>query len=206
MADMMNMDDGGWDESMYDDIAGEQTELLKKVIFVIDRSGSMDGTTIGTINSVMEELLSELDADNIRVAAVEVDENVTWKTEVPVQTSQLGIWERTKSGSFSNLGMAFEQLIQKLEQKSWKELGKDGSEYYFVLFSDGFATDKYETAMNKLEKLPEFKSAKRLAINFQKIGNWKLLIQFAGDKKQVIEAVGSGAIDRVENAVLQMLK
>lgn len=206
MVDMMNMDGSGWDESMFDDIAGDEPDVIKRVIFLIDRSGSMDGTTIGTINSIMEELLSELDEDSIRIAAAEVDETVEWKTEEPVSASRFGPWERTRSGSFSNLGEMFSQLAARLKKSGWQEQGKKGAIDYFILFSDGLASDDYRNSLNKLSGMPAFQNGKRMAVNFSEIKNDELLIAFAGNEKSVINASGSRAIDVVENAILKMVK
>lgn len=206
MSDMMNMDGDGWDESMFDDIAGDEPDIIKRVIFLIDRSGSMDGTTIGTINSVMEELLSELDEHNIRIAAAEVDENVEWKTEEPVMASRFGSWERTRSGSFSNLGGMFAQLAAKLKKSGWQERGKKGAIDYFILFSDGLASDDYKQGLAALSAVPAFQKGKRMVINFSEIKNDELLNAFTGNGGNVINASGSGAIDKVEHAILSMVK
>ena len=128
MSEIMNMDGSGWDESMFDDITGDKPEIIKRVTFLIDRSGSMDGTTIGTINTVMEELLSELDRNDIRIAVAELDEQVEWKTDAPITISQFGAWERTRSGSFSSLGRAFSQLASRLNSAAWQEQGPEGAE------------------------------------------------------------------------------
>jgi len=207
MADMMDMMSGdAWDESMFDDIAGDRPDILKKVTFLIDHSGSMDGTTIGTINSVMEEILSELDEHKTRIAVAEIDEEVQWKTEIPVSVSHLGSWERTRSGSFSNLGAAFSQLADRLGTVGWQEEGTKGSAFYFILFSDGLASDDAKIDLKKLAAIPDFQNGKRMSINFSSVRNDELLSAFAGGEKNVIQASGSGAIDMVENAVLKMLK
>lgn len=206
MVDMMNMDDGGWDESLFDDIAGDIPDFIKRITFLIDRSGSMDGITIGTVNSVMEELLSELDEHRVRIAVAEVDEQVEWKTEQPVTLSQFSTWERTRSNSFSNLGEAFSQLADKLTKSEWQEQGTNGSQDYFVLFSDGLATDDYQTGLRALAGTPAFQSGKRLAINFSDIENPELLRSFAGDQKNVIHVSGNSGIDVVEHAILEMVK
>ncbi len=206
MVDMMNMDGDGWDESMYDDIAGDEPDIIKRVIFLIDRSGSMDGTTIGTINSVMEELLSEMDEHSIRIAAAEVDEQVEWKTQEPTPAARFGSWERTRSGSFSNLGEMFSQLAVRLKRSDWQESGKKGSADYFILFSDGLSSDEYKKGLSALFAIPAFQTGKRMAVNFSEIRNDELLEAFAGNAKNVIYASGSGAIDVVENAILNMVK
>lgn len=205
MDDMMNMDGSGWDESMFDDIAGDEPDLIKKVVFLIDRSGSMDGTTIGTINTVMEELLSELDEHKIRIAAAEIDENIEWQTDAPVSASQFGSWERTRSGSFSNLGKAFAKLAENLKKPDWQEKGKKGAIYYFILFSDGLASDDYKAGLQALLDVPSFYNGKRMVVNFSDIQNPELLGLFTGNKKNVIQASGRGAIDVVENAILNMV-
>lgn len=206
MADMMNMDGSGWDEDMFDDMTSGATAWIRKIVFLIDRSGSMDGTTIGTINSVMEEILSELDDDDIRIAVAETDEKIEWKTDSPVSVRTLGSWERTRSGSFSNLGAMFSELAANLKKKDWNETGTKGVKNYFILFSDGLATDEYREPLKKLTELAEFKSGKRLSVTFSDLNNGQLLFAFAGDKKQVVDGSGSGAIDRVEQAILEMLK
>ncbi len=206
MSEIMNMDGSGWDESMFDDITGDKPEIIKRVTFLIDRSGSMDGTTIGTINTVMEELLSELDRNDIRIAVAELDEQVEWKTDAPITISQFGAWERTRSGSFSSLGRAFSQLASRLNSAAWQAQGAKGSRDYFVLFSDGLASDMYQKGLKELTAVPAFRSGRRIVISFSNLENLELLRTFAGSEKHVIHASGSGAVDFVEQAILKMLE
>ena len=63
MTDVMKLDGEDWDESMFEDVFGDTAEYVKLVVFLVDSSGSMEGTIIGSVNSIMEEVLSELERD-----------------------------------------------------------------------------------------------------------------------------------------------
>lgn len=148
MTDVMNLDSNDWDESMFDDVLGDVPDFMKLVVILIDSSGAMEGTVIGSVNSIMEEVLSEMERDkgHRRLAVVTFDQDVTWMNEKAQEVEDFGSWRRIHGGSLSNMGEAFKQLGGRLSQPDWCPKGRRGISGRFILFP----TDLRQTAMRKV--------------------------------------------------------
>ena len=205
MADMMDLD-GGWDENMFDDVLGDNPDIMKLVVFLIDSSGSMEGTVIGTINSVMEEVLSEMEKDKSHkcISIVRFGEGVQWNAAKPQTIEEVGGWSRIQASNLSNMGEAFKQLGEKLEQKDWCPSGQKGIKGVFVLFSDGMATDHYEDGMAVLKKSGIFQKGKKLAVNFSERYDRDVLLDFAEKDENILNAKSS-EIGKAEKKVISVI-
>lgn len=204
MADMMNLESEEWDSDMFDDVFGDIPDRIILLVFLIDCSGSMEGTIIGTINSIMEELFSDLDGNNIRISVLQIDKEIRWNSEHPMTIQEYGSWNRIHAGSLSHLGEAFMQLGKKLEDKTWCSVGKNGIEGVFVLFSDGMATDHYEDGMKYLKANTIFKHGKKLAINFSERKDSVVLNEFTGNEHNVMD-ISNRDISKAEKKILSLV-
>ena len=90
--------------------AGEQDfldtmEPAKKsmtIFFLIDASGSMKGTKIGSLNGTMEELLPSLigvgeASTDVKIAIMKFSTDVEWVTPEPVRIEEYQYWKDRKS-------------------------------------------------------------------------------------------------------------
>jgi hypothetical protein len=114
------------------------------LVFMIDTSGSMDGTKIGSVNSVFEELTLELKSMveeypglRIKIAALEFSTGARWITgdgPLPVEQFQ---WKHIEAGGFTDTGAAFNLLDKTLsaETSPGDESGK--TEIVLLLLTDG---------------------------------------------------------------------
>lgn len=181
MADMMNLDGADWEDEL-DDIFGDVAEYVRVMVVLVDCSGSLDGTVIGSVNSLMEEVLADLErvSGECRIVVITYGDKVTWSSGSPKKLENFGGWKRLHAEGFSNLGEALKQLADKLKKKDWYPKGTIDTKEVFVLFSDGMATDRYETGMELIKKSDVFQRAARLAVNFSELSDIKVLEDFAG--------------------------
>ena len=103
----------------------EITPSPRKVMtlfYLIDTSGSMGGSRIGTVNAAMEEcipLLKEVAAANddaeIKVAILQFSSGCSWVTPVsgPVGLDDI-IWNDLQAGGMTEFGGALLELDKKL--------------------------------------------------------------------------------------------
>lgn len=204
MADMMNMDGSGWDADMFDDIFGDVPDKVALAVFLIDRSGSMDGTVLGTVNSILEEVLADLSRNEIKIAIAQIDQCVAWNASYPVEAREYRNWDRIQAGDLSNMGEAFMQLGKKLEDRTWCPVGKHGIEGTFILFSDGMATDHYESGLNYLKSNKIFQDGKKLAVNFSVKKDIGVLLDFAGSQNNFVDA-GNKDIRKITKHILSLI-
>ena len=101
-------------------------EIAKKsmvLFFLIDCSGSMGGSKIGTVNSVMEELIPEIrgiggaDAD-IKIAVLKFSGGSEWMYSEPISVEDFE-WKPLDAENVTDLGSAFTELSSKLSRNSF---------------------------------------------------------------------------------------
>lgn len=206
MADAMNLDSSDWDESMFEDVFGDVADVMGLVVFLIDSSGSMDGTVIGSVNSIMEELLAEMERDkgHRQMAVVSFGEEVTWMNQKPQTVEEFGSWRRIHAGALSNMGEAFTQLARRLGEPGWCTSGRNGISGKFILFSDGLATDRCEEGLERLLAQPVFRDGERLAVNLSEKKDMGVLKGFAGKEENVLH-LKSSEIGKAEKRILSVI-
>lgn len=206
MTDVMKLDGEDWDESMFEDVFGDTAEYVKLVVFLVDSSGSMEGTIIGSVNSIMEEVLSELERDkgHKRLVVIEFGEEVTWMNSNPKTVEEFGSWKRIHGGTLSNMGEALKQLSEKLKDPNWCPKGRKGVSGRFILFSDGLATDRYEEGMELLKSQEVFQKGERLAVNLSDKMDKSVLEDFTGKTENVL-CIKSSEIGKAEKKILSVI-
>ncbi len=187
MADMMNLDGASWSDN-YDDIFGDVPDYVRLLVILVDCSGSLEGTLIGSVNSLMEEVLSDMEnlSGERRILVITYGDNVTFSNETPQRLDEFGGWKRVHAGGFSNLGEALKMLSKKMENVDWYPKGRKETREIFVLFSDGMATDHYQDGLDLLKKNAVFQRAVRFAVNFSDLMDGEVLENFAGKKEWVL--------------------
>ena len=101
-------------------------EIAKKsmvLFFLIDCSGSMGGSKIGTVNSVMEELIPEIrgiggaDAD-IKLAVLKFSGGCEWMYDEPISIDEFE-WKPLDAENVTDLGSALTELAAKLSRNEF---------------------------------------------------------------------------------------
>ena len=134
-------------------------EIAKKsmvLFFLIDCSGSMGGSKIGTVNSVMEELIPEIqgiggaDAD-IKIAVLKFSGGSEWMYSEPISVDQFE-WKPLDAENVTDLGSAFSELSGKLSRNSFMSSPSLSFAPVMILMSDGYPTDNFEKGLEELRK------------------------------------------------------
>ena len=162
------------------------------LFFVVDTSGSMSGSKIGTVNSVIEEVIpeirniSEKNADaEISIAVLEFSNGARWETPQPMDPKDFK-WNYLNADGLTDFGEMCKCLNEKLSRKAF--MGETAGAYAPAIFllSDGEPTDDYARELQKLQENKWFKSAIKVAIAIGEDANKQVLTEFTGHPEAVL--------------------
>lgn len=137
-------------------------------IWVLDISGSMHGERIAALNYAIKEAIPAMQEAakgninaEIMVRTLTYSTDVKWhiKERTPVNKY---LWSDVEAHGLSNLGKAFTELANALDDSVMPERGLPP---VLVLVTDGQATDEYKAGLDLLMSKTWGKKAVRLAIS-----------------------------------------
>ena len=190
----------------------EITPAPRKVMtlfYLVDTSGSMDGSRIGTVNAAMEEcipLLKEVDAANddaeIKVAILQFSSGCSWVTPVsgPVGLDDI-IWDDLQAGGMTEFGGALLELDKKLSRNEYLNSQTGAYAPVILLLSDGGPTDNWEIGLNKIKENNWFKHAIKIAINIDSESDRYVLAQFTGNPEAIIDVDDKATLKKMIHKV-----
>ena len=182
--------------SLLDQIAPSPRKVMT-LFYIVDSSGSMTGSKIGTVNAAMEEAvtvdLKEISAANddaeIRVAIMQFSSGCSWITPAsgPISIDDI-IWTNCNASGLTDLGAACKELDSKLSRNGYLQSQTGAYAPVILLFSDGGPTDNWEQGLAQLKENNWFKHAIKIAIAIGEDADKAVLGKFTGSPESVIEA------------------
>lgn len=176
---------------LYDDVV-EVPRRTMVLFFVVDCSGSMSGSKIGTVNTAIEEVIPELkdisesNADaQIKIATLQFSTGARWNENSPVP-AEIFRWNYLDANGLTDLGEACIQLNEKLSRNAFMSDTTGSFAPAIFLLSDGAPTDNYEHGLEKLKKNNWFKKAIKVAVAIGEDANTRVLEEFTGNIESVI--------------------
>jgi uncharacterized protein YegL len=164
------------------------------LFFMIDTSGSMEGSSIGSVNSVFEELMLELKRiveDNpglhIKTAALEFSSGARWITRdgpVPVEQFQ---WKPIEADGVTDVGEAFKLLDKTLSTETFPVDESGKAEIVLFLLTDGSPTDNWQNEFEKLKRNNWFKASRKFGVAIGDDADIDMLKEFTGSEESVVE-------------------
>jgi len=164
------------------------------LFFLIDTSGSMNGSKIGAVNAAIEEVIPELkdisaaNADaEVKIAALEFSDSASWITgEGPVPVDNF-LWRYVDAFGNTAMGNAFRKLNEKLSTKGF--MSETFGSYAPVIFllSDGEPTDDFAGGLDELKSNKWFNAAIKVAVAIGDDANKNRLAEFTGSHESVLE-------------------
>ncbi len=174
------------------DGAVEVARRTMTLFFVVDASGSMDGSKMGTLNAAVEEVIPEIrkisgeNADAaIKVAVLEFASGARWITPAPMDAADFS-WSFLNAGGLTDFGQACRQLDEKLSRKAFMSDVAGSFAPAIFLLSDGEPTDDYQPELKKLKENNWFKKAIKVAVAIGDDANRDVLAEFTGSKEAVL--------------------
>ena len=157
------------------------------LFFMIDTSGSMVGSKIGSVNDAIENVLpmiGEISDENpdaeINVAALEFSTGTHWLYDEPKEAKEF-IWQKVEADGLTSLGEACEELNKKLSRNGGFMSSPSGCfAPAIILLSDGGPTDNFEGGLRSLQGNSWYKNAIKIAIAIGDDADKEVLKQFTG--------------------------
>lgn len=172
--------------------AVEVARRTMTLFFLVDTSGSMDGSKIGTLNSAIEEVLPEickLSGENadaaIKIAVLEFSSGARWITPAPMDAKDFQ-WNDLNADGLTDFGEMCKMLNEKLSRKAFMSDVAGSYAPAIFLLSDGEPTDDYQKELGKLKENNWFKKAIKVAVAIGEDANKDVLAEFTGNKEAVI--------------------
>lgn len=190
----------------------EITPSPRKVMtlfYLVDTSGSMGGSRIGTVNAAMEEcipLLKEVaianDDAEIKVAILQFSSGCSWVTPVsgPVGLDDI-IWNDLQAGGMTEFGGALLELDKKLSRNEYLNSQTGAYAPVILLLSDGGPTDNWEVGLNKIKENNWFKHAIKIAIDIESGSDRSVLAQFTGNPEAILDAKDTATLKKMIHKV-----
>lgn len=180
----------------YEDDFLDAMEPAKKsmtIFFLIDVSGSMKGTKIGSLNSTMEELLPSLigvgeASTDVKIAIMKFSTDVEWVTPEPVRIEEYQYWNRLEAEGLTFMGDAFLELSRKLSRSSFLNSPTISFAPVIFLLSDGSPNDDWKKGLETLKQNKWFQHALKIALGIGSKVNMDVLRAFTGNDELAVQA------------------
>jgi len=176
---------------------GANAEIARKTLvmfYLVDVSGSMEGTKIATVNEAMRELLPEMkkisdgNADAvIKLAVMQFSSGAEWITQFPVDFEDF-TWIDLEACGATYLGEACNLLNSKLNKDEFLQDKVGNLAPVIILMSDGGPNDDFYSGLAKLKENRWFRHAIKVAIAIGDDADKNVLADFTGTNETVIEA------------------
>jgi len=160
------------------------------LFFIVDTSGSMDGTKIGAVNTAIREVLPELkgiggsDVD-LKIACLKFSSGCSWMHPSPVPAEKFQ-WYNLSADGVTDFGAACRELSDKMAKEKFLSAPSASVAPAIFLMSDGEPTDDYKKGLSELQKNNWFKYAIKVAVAIGEDANTDILKEFTGNIEAVI--------------------
>ena len=194
--------------SLLEDITPSPRKVMT-LFYLVDTSGSMSGSRIGTVNAAMEEcipLLKEVaqanDDAEIKVAILQFSSGCSWITPAsgPVDLEDI-IWNDLQAGGMTEFGGALFELDKKLSRNEYLKSQTGAYAPVILLLSDGGPTDDWESGLNQIKQNNWFKHAIKIAIDIESGSDRSVLAQFTGNPEAILDAKDTATLKKMIHKV-----
>lgn len=173
--------------------AMEPAKKSMTIFFLIDVSGSMKGTKIGSLNSTMEELLPSLigvgeASTDVKIAVMKFSTNVEWVTPEPVRIEEYQYWNRLEAEGLTFMGDAFMELSRKLSRSTFLSSPSLSFAPVIFLLSDGSPNDDWVKGLKTLRQNKWFQYGLKIALGIGSEVNMDVLREFTENDELAVQA------------------
>jgi uncharacterized protein YegL len=160
------------------------------LFFIVDTSGSMEGTKIGAVNTAIREVLPELKGIggsdvNLKIACLKFSSGCSWMHPSPVPADNFQ-WNNLSADGVTDFGAACKELSDKMAKEKFLSAPSASVAPAIFLMSDGEPTDDYKNGLAELQKNKWYKYAIKVALAIGDDANFDVLKEFTGNIEAVI--------------------
>ncbi len=167
--------------------------------WLIDSSGSMYGEKMATVNFCMHsttekmaEAAKQHPSTQLLLRILRFSTGASWTTDAPTPIEKFA-WKNLEPDGVTDVGAAFSLLTEQMECLS---IDENEISPTVVLLSDGFPSDEYRQALDRLLALPIMQKATRIAISVGKDTDHQLLTEFTGSQGFILQANNAAMLTR----------
>lgn len=160
---------------------------LTTIFFLLDTSGSMEGTLIDSVNAAMRDaipLVQQFAAENpdtdIRYCILEFSTEARWMTE-EIHNVEDFHWVDLQASGLTALGAAYTKLNSKLSRTNGFLQEHANNAPIIILLTDGGPTDGADAALAQLKQNKWFGQAIKIALELPG-SNRQCLVDFATEE------------------------
>lgn len=194
--------------SLLDEITPSPRKVMT-LFYLVDTSGSMSGSKIGTVNAAMEECIPMLkevakanDDAEIKVAILQFSSGCQWITPEsgPVGLDDL-VWNDLTAGGLTDFGIALKELDKRLSRKEYLQSQTGAYAPVILLLSDGEPTDNWQDALKQIKENNWFKHAIKIAIDIEEGSDRDVLTVFTGNSEAILDANDTATLKKIIHKV-----
>ncbi len=172
--------------------AVEVSRRTMTLFFLVDTSGSMEGSKIGELNAAVEDVIPEIrkiseeNADAaIKIAVLEFSDGARWATPIPMDAADY-TWNYLTAAGMTDFGEMCKALNEKLSRKAFMSDVAGSFAPAIFLLSDGEPSDEYQKELQNLKENNWFKKAIKVAVAIGEDANRDVLAEFTGNREAVL--------------------
>jgi uncharacterized protein YegL len=171
---------------------GEISKREMVIFFLIDQSGSMNGTKMGAVNTAIREVIPELrgigGADvRLKIAVLLFSGGCHWMFDAPVDVDTFQ-WNTIEAGGVTDMGAAFTALREKMSKNEFLTTASGSVAPALFLMSDGLPGDDWRGPLEELKRNRWFSHSIRIAVAIGEDADPEMLAQFTGNPEAVVTA------------------
>lgn len=165
------------------------------VFYVLDTSGSMEGSKISALNHAVEEctealkILAKNNGDaKLKVAVMEFNSGCEWiTTNGPEDLEEDFEYEYLEAGGLTDIGQALRELNNKLSRHAFLNSMTGALMPVIIFMTDGYATDDYETALEEIRQNRWFARGTKIGLALGEDPDIKMLSSVVGNSEAVMK-------------------
>ncbi|OON99267.1 MAG: hypothetical protein ATN35_13415 [Epulopiscium sp. Nele67-Bin004] len=173
---------------------GEAPRKELHIFYVLDTSGSMEGSKIASVNRAMEECteaLRTLAKNNgdakLKIAVLEFNSGCRWVTNNGPENMDDFEWEDLQAGGVTDIGSALEELDEKLSRHHFLESMTGALMPVIIVMTDGYATDSYDESLLKIRENRWFKHSTKIGFVIGDDADENMITSIVGNSEAVIK-------------------
>ena len=173
------------------------------LFLLVDKSGSMQGNKIATVNDTirniipaLQEITAQTPATDIKIAALEFASDSHWMYPEPQSVHNFQ-WQNIRADGWTALGEACLELNDKLSSHGFMPADSTSHSPIIILISDGAPSDNFSDSIAVLKHNLWFNNAIRIAIAIGNDANYDVLSEFTGKPQAIYEAYNTDALKNI---------
>ena len=186
----------------------ELTDMPRKdlhIFYILDTSGSMEGTKISALNHAMDETievlrtLSKQNADaRLKIAVLSFNTGAEWVTKNgPEYLEEHFEYEYLEAGGLTDMGAALRELNSKLSQREFLGSMMGALMPVMIFMTDGYATDNYEDALEEIRQNRWFARGTKIGFALGEDADVKMISSIVGNSEAVIKVTDNELFRRL---------